>query len=113
MKVRTPCHLCGKELARKDSMLRHLRDMHGKTGDVPLDDQKDYCVLWNDQGKKVYGCLLCGEVFTRSSSVGRHKQEVHDKIRFPCPHCSKMFSRKSDVAMHCRIIHRQDESGDG
>ncbi|TRY62977.1 hypothetical protein TCAL_10944 [Tigriopus californicus] len=55
------CKVCGKKLAHKMSVRRHMRNMHAEQ-------------------KPVFQCKQCGENFRHSGALHKHKIQVHDHV---------------------------------
>lgn len=80
------CDLCEKRFTRRNSLSRHIVEVHQK--------------------KKSLLCTTCNSTFARKSDLMRHISSIHHGERpFLCEFCSSTFSQKGNRNKHVRQIH--------
>ena len=73
------CPDCGKVLATKESLKRHLMCHH----------------------EKRFSCTKCGKGFTTNAALALHDNSIHKKIEtFKCDICGKGYFRRSEYINH-------------
>ena len=80
------CPHCDLVFSRKDTVNRHIRDVHLKI--------------------RNYKCELCDLEFAQSTHLNRHVSSVHMKEKpFKCNQCESSFSREDTLNRHIRTVH--------
>lgn len=62
------CHLCNKVYANKDSLRKHVRNVHGES----LPDVRNVAL-----SALQFSCSLCSRTFQAQKSVNRHMRQKH------------------------------------
>lgn len=78
------CHLCGKKLFYKRTLLLHLR-MHS--------------------GLKPFKCEYCGKAYTSKHSLNAHLISERNQRKYECTYCGKRYNFNSDLIVHIKQRH--------
>jgi KRAB domain-containing zinc finger protein len=92
-KYERTCGVCGKILANRSDLSKHMRIFH------------------TEGGRGNFMCTDCGKRF---DEVGRlnHHRKIHSEPKFVCdePGCSKKFYTKSGKSEHMNSVHLQQRN---
>ena len=84
-KIMFGCEICGKILANKEVLARHI-EIH--------------------EGKKPLKCDICDYQCSRKDYMKRHVASLHEgKKPFKCNICDCSFSQKSHMKKHVTSVH--------
>ena len=112
------CNLCGKTLARNDSLTRHLWNEH-KLG-KPQEQVCNICgktiqgsksklikhVNEKHKGIKDHVCHLCGAGFSRPSTLKYHTQRIHEHSgKYACIYCDYKTVIPKHLEVHVNAVH--------
>jgi len=115
------CNLCGKTLARNDSLTRHLWNEH-KLG-KPQEQVCNICgktiqgskskllkhVNERHKGIKDHVCHLCGAGFSRPSTLKYHTQRIHEHSgKYACQYCEFKTVLPKHLAIHVNSVHTKE-----
>jgi DNA-directed RNA polymerase subunit RPC12/RpoP len=78
---RVTCTVCGKHLARKDTLKAHMR---------------------THMTQKPYPCPHCDRAFTRPDRLAAHAFSHEGKNPYVCHICTKTYSRKDRLSLHLK-----------
>ena len=81
------CELCGKFLANKDDMSRHLRSYHVQ--------------------EKAHKCSKCEGFFKSKESLRIHVRDRHEYVLQKCESCDKRFKNLFALKKHVARIHEK------
>ncbi len=110
------CSICGKQLAHKGSLTRHVKSVHGET---TKSHQCPHCLKYFKQNytltlhlqlhsdnPRPWKCNLCQKSFTQRQSLKEH-QAVHIGTLFACSYmdCCKSFSSEKKLKRHFHRSH--------
>ncbi len=111
--ARFKCGSCEKEFSRKDSLKRHIRNIHEKItvsctkcnrtfSRESLRKQHDIVCdgVANTSASEGGVCDVCGQFFARMGNLRQHKQGVHENTKYECRKCKKQYSRNCDRVKH-------------
>ena len=79
-----PCNRCEKQFTRKDSLDRHIQNVH--------------------EGIKL-SCNDCGYEATQRANLLVHIRSVHEGIKFPCDSCDFKATQKNYLNTHKKNKH--------
>ncbi|XP_077405072.1 uncharacterized protein LOC144037444 [Vanacampus margaritifer] len=109
-----PCSVCGKSLANKSVLHRHMRT---HTGEKPFScsvcgqkfSEKQVMVkhIRTHTGEKPFSCLVCGRKFSQKQNMVIHMGTHTKEKRFICSVCGKKFSQKQYMIRHMRTHTRE------
>ena len=75
------CHVCRKPFSRRDSLRRHLREVHRR--------------------EKTHQCSVCQRAFAQKATLEDHIRRLHTKNKaFRCKACQATFTIKRDLKRH-------------
>ena len=84
--TKNKCETCGKLLATKKCLKKHVKCVHEKTKD--------------------YHCTICNKSYTLLKCLTRHMKSTHDKIKnHKCNLCDKSFFELRDLKRHIAVVH--------
>ena len=90
LKLKQVCSVCDKEFSNKDSLKRHLNDVHAE--------------------RKKFKCLDCPLTFARSDNCYRHVRKARDTLRRHgvekiCADCGEKYVAPSYHAAETKSFH--------
>ena len=85
------CEVCQRIYSRSDTLIAHVRAVHGKT------DVK---------------CGYCDKQFTTQQALERHWPTHHRVKCFECPHCPNKFTRDDTLSLHIQRVHESSADAD-
>jgi KRAB domain-containing zinc finger protein len=112
------CPTCGKLLASKKCLDKHIAFSHeNTTGSLCPECGENFRskaqlqdhIFVVHEGKK-YGCQFCAATFNQKSGVYNHIKKIHEGKKDPpgkCPQCDKYFANSSKVKRHIREVHER------
>lgn len=91
------CHFCGKSLANKSNLRRHVLNQHSEEIGAP-------------PNHNVFTCDHCKCFFSNKSSVKRHIENLHLKMKdtrksISCFQCEQRFNSIKNLNAHLTIEH--------
>jgi len=94
---------CGKELATKSSLLKHMRLIHKWDPDkLETLKKKKIC-------KSEKSCPNCGLIVTNSSNLSRHLKhhcpKIFTELFYKCSVCEERFNYSNDLKIHLGKLH--------
>ena len=108
---KNPCHLCGQNFTRKDSLNDHINNVHLKKGSrfecKKCNEQfskesnfhRHFDGRKNKDGSDKYTCNICHDDFCTSRKLSKHLQS-HTK--YECNECEKIFASKQNLETHTK-----------
>ena len=108
-----PCEICGKILAHKKALSKHIREVHTKAEVYHCDlcsysTKRNYDltkhVAEKHSGKSVpsFACYVCGHCTKTKQSLQDHIDKNHNNVDFPCDQCDFIGKSKRHLSDHKR-----------
>ena len=108
-----PCEICGKILAHKKALTKHIKEVHTKT-DLHHCDSCSYSTKRSydltrhmsekHSGKSApsFACYVCGHCTKYKQALEDHIDKNHNNIDYPCDRCDFIAKSKRQLSDHKR-----------
>ena len=111
------CDYCGKTLANKQCLKRHLIYRH-KVGSFKyachLCTKKFLCQkqlrdhIDVHKGVRIH-CIECHKGFQSKSSLKKHVLDNHRQQSYPCKQCGNVYTKKNSLSEHQKAKHKSNK----
>ena len=128
-----PCNKCDKKFNRKDTLYRHMENVHSTYNyNLPAANellkvrekewkcktcQKSFHSAWNLENHLVkrncseitkpdFSCQYCDKSYKEKHNLNKHIKSKHcSRENFICSICDKVFQQKQSLTRHLKFVH--------